>query len=162
MPYFLTDKVGSGAFGSVYKGIRRKDEKIIALKIIDLEESQDDIATINREIMALVNGKTCKQLTQYYGSHVNGTFLWIAMEFVDGGSIHDLVKKSGTAGLQESVIAIIVREVIDGEWCKYSSSSVLPLQVRTRIRRNQSVHFIMETAKHSILTHKLTRAHKQG
>jgi serine/threonine-protein kinase 24/25/MST4 len=112
IPYFLTGKVGSGAFGSVFAGVRREDGKQIAVKIIDLEESQDDIATINREIMALVNGKTCQQLTQYYGSHVVETMLWIGMEYVDGGSVLDRVKELGK--LPEETSAIICRETLLG------------------------------------------------
>jgi serine/threonine protein kinase len=41
--YMLLAKIGSGAFGSVYKGKRKKDEKVVAVKIIDLEETKDDI-----------------------------------------------------------------------------------------------------------------------
>jgi serine/threonine protein kinase len=49
-------------------------------------------ATITREIQALVNGKSCPQLTSYYGSVVVGTKLWIVMEFLDGGSVLDKVE----------------------------------------------------------------------
>ena len=48
--------------------------------------------SITREITALVNGKSCPQLTSYYGSVVVGTKLWIAMEFLDGGSVLDKVR----------------------------------------------------------------------
>jgi serine/threonine-protein kinase 24/25/MST4 len=114
IPYFLTKKVGSGAFGNVFAGVRREDQKVIAVKIIDLEESKDDIATINREIMALVNGKTCTQLTQYFGSHVVETMLWIGMEYVDGGSVLDRVKAADKGGLDEDMIAVISREILTG------------------------------------------------
>ncbi len=90
MEYVIVKKVGSGAFGSVYQG-RRKDGVIVAIKIIDLEETSDDIETINREIQALINAKSCPQLTTYYGSMVYGTKLWIIMEYCDGGSVLDRV-----------------------------------------------------------------------
>jgi serine/threonine-protein kinase 24/25/MST4 len=109
--YLLTAKIGSGAFGSVYKGKRKKDDKVVAIKIIDLEESKDDITTITREITALVNGKTCPQLTNYYGSVVFGTKLWIAMEYLDGGSLLDKVKDKP---LTEAQIAVTMREVLLG------------------------------------------------
>jgi len=107
----LQTKIGSGAYGSVYQGKRRKDNKIVAIKIIDLEDSKEDISSITREITALVNGKSCPQLTSYYGSVVVGTKLWIAMEFLDGGSVLDKVKK---APLTEAQIAVIAREVLLG------------------------------------------------
>ncbi len=92
---------------------KRKDGTVVAIKIIDLEQTSDDIDTINREIQALVgacfcspffklitnrrfrceqiNAKSCPQLTTYYGSLVYGTKLWIVMEYVDGGSVLDRV-----------------------------------------------------------------------
>jgi len=109
--YLLVSKIGSGAFGSVYQGKRKKDNKIVAVKIIDLEESKDDITTITREITALVNGKTCPQLTNYYGSVVFGTRLWIAMEYLDGGSLLDKIKEKP---LTEAQIAVVMREVLLG------------------------------------------------
>lgn len=60
---------------------RRKDGKQVAIKIIDLEESKDDVQTICREITTLVSS-SCPQLINYYGSAVFGTKLWIA---VSGG-----------------------------------------------------------------------------
>lgn len=53
----------------------------MAIKIIDLEESKDDVQTICREITTLVSS-SCPQLINYYGSAVFGTKLWIA---VSGG-----------------------------------------------------------------------------
>lgn len=47
---------------------------------------------------------------RYFGSHVVNTMLWIAMEYVDGGSVLDRVKVQG--GLTEPQIAIVVREVL--------------------------------------------------
>jgi len=110
--YAINEQVGSGAFGSVFKGTRRKDNKQVAIKIIDLEESKDDVQTICREITTLVSS-SCPQLINYYGSAVFGTKLWIAMEFVDGGSILDKMKKQSKP-LNEEQIAYVVHEVLLG------------------------------------------------
>jgi len=84
---------------------------LVAIKVIDLEESKDDIQTINKEITTLVNGKACPQLINYFGSIVFGTNLWIVMEYVDGGSILDKIKKKP---LSEQEIAVVVKEVLFG------------------------------------------------
>ncbi len=109
--YEILEQVGSGAFGNVYKGLRKRDQLTVAIKVIDLEESKDDIQTINREITTLANGKTCPQLINYFGSVVFGTKLWIVMEYVDGGSILDKISKKP---LEERQIAVIVKEVLSG------------------------------------------------
>jgi uncharacterized coiled-coil DUF342 family protein len=109
--FLLVEKVGTGGFGSVYRGQRRKDNLSVAIKIIDLEESTDDIQTISREIAALATSQACPQLTNYYGSSVQGTQLWIVMEYIDGGSVLDRLKY---IALEEKYIAVIVREVLLG------------------------------------------------
>lgn len=130
LDWYLCAKIGSGAFGAVYRGVRRRDNFTIAVKIIDLEETSDDIMTISREIVALTQGQNCEQLTNYYGSVVLGTKLWIGMQYLDGGSVFDFLKHlaaaaasfaaaSGappnpTVSLDEEYIAIIVREVLLG------------------------------------------------
>jgi len=109
--YFLVSLVGTGGFGSVYKGLKRSTNSTIAIKVIDLEDSQDDVMIITREINA-IQGKTCPQLINYFGSCVYGTKLWIAMEYLDGGSVLDQLKLKGS--LKEKFIAIIIREVLLG------------------------------------------------
>lgn len=109
--YLIERKVGRGAFGEVYQGTNRETGEQIAIKIIDLEETKDDIFKIHREIQALTQGQYCRQLTRYFGSQTHHTKLWIAMEYVDGGSVHDIVKQTP---LEERFIAIVVREVLLG------------------------------------------------
>lgn len=110
--YYLVRKAGSGGFGCVFQGIRKTDNETVAIKIIDLEETKDSIEVINREILALVDGNCCDQLTRYHGSHSVGTKLWICMEYVDGGSIFDKIRKTGP--MTEPQIAAVIREVLKG------------------------------------------------
>lgn len=112
--YFLHSKIGSGGFGTVWKGVVRTDPtKFVAIKIINLEESKDDIVVINREIMALASGKGCPQLTEYLGSNAYGDKLWIIMEYIDGGSVQDTLRET-KKGLKEEEIAYIVSQVLMG------------------------------------------------
>lgn len=103
--------VGRGAFGRVFRAHRVKDQLEVALKVIDLEQTKDDVQTIAHEIRALAAGKSCAQLITYYTSFVRGTSLWIAMEFLDGGSVLDRVK---TKPFREAQVAVVCREVLLG------------------------------------------------
>lgn len=70
----------------------RKTKQKVAIKIIDLEASNEDIKNIGKEINTLAGGHLCPQLCHYYQSCLVGHSVWIIMEFMGGGSVFDKVK----------------------------------------------------------------------
>ncbi|PIL37174.1 transporter [Ganoderma sinense ZZ0214-1] len=108
--YTLLEKLGTGSFGTVYKAIHNDSKQIVAIKQIDLEDSDDDITEIQQEIASLAQCDS-EYVTRYYGSFVVAYKLWIVMEYLAGGSCLDLLK----AGVfSEAHIAVIMRELLLG------------------------------------------------
>ncbi|KAH9802570.1 protein kinase domain-containing protein [Citrus sinensis] len=82
--------IGRGSFGDVYKAFDKELNKDVAIKVIDLEESEDEIEDIQKEISVLSQCRS-PYITEYYGSYLHQTKLWIIMEYMAGGSVADLV-----------------------------------------------------------------------
>ncbi|XVE50196.1 hypothetical protein DITRI_Ditri01bG0142500 [Diplodiscus trichospermus] len=101
--------IGRGSFGDVYKAFDKELNKEVAIKVIDLEESEDEIEDIQKEISVLSQCR-CPYITEYYGSYLHQTKLWIIMEYMAGGSVADLLQ-SGPP-LDEMSIACISRDLL--------------------------------------------------
>lgn len=80
----------------------------MAIKIVDLENSEEDIEDIQREIHVLKT-MDCENIVKIYGSYVVRQKLWIVMELAEGGSVADLIKPGP---LDEQYIAVILRETL--------------------------------------------------
>ncbi|PWN49191.1 Pkinase-domain-containing protein [Violaceomyces palustris] len=108
--YVKQDRIGKGSFGEVYKGFDKRSRQPVAIKIIDLENAEDEIDDIQQEI-AILSQLDSPHVTKYHGSWLKGTNLWIVMEYCSGGSCSDLMKPGR---FREDYIAIVVRELLKG------------------------------------------------
>lgn len=106
--YIRQSVIGRGNFGVVYKAICKKTNEIVAIKEIDLEQSEDDLTEIQREIDML---RACESnyVVKYHGCTLVGTKLWIVMEMMAGGSVRELIQ---IKVMNEQQIAIVLSQVL--------------------------------------------------
>lgn len=108
--YEMLEELGRGSFGVVYKGRNRITGEFVAIKVIHLEDTDEDIEEIRIEI-SLLTACTCPWVTAYKECFVRGTKLWIVLEYVEAGSCQDLLE---SGPLEEAHCAIIMRELLLG------------------------------------------------
>ncbi|KAK2945906.1 putative Germinal center kinase 1 [Blattamonas nauphoetae] len=106
----LLELAGEGSYGKVFKARERGSGDIYGVKIIDMEEAEDEIEDLQKEIAMLTECET-DLVTKYYGSFVHGQSLWIVMEFLEGGSCLEL-RDQGS--IDEAQISVILKETLRG------------------------------------------------
>ncbi|KAI9772226.1 MAG: putative protein serine/threonine kinase [Geoglossum simile] len=108
--YTKQNCIGGGSFGKVYRGVDKRTGQSVAIKVIDVENAEDEVEDIIQEI-SILSELSSPYVTRYYGSYLKGSDLWIIMEYCSGGSCGDLMKPGL---IPEEYITIILRELLMG------------------------------------------------
>lgn len=108
--YRRVARIGQGNFGSVYRAIDLTTAEMVAIKVIDLEQVDEEIEDIQKEIAAL-SDCNCTQVTKYHTSFIEGHELWIVMEYLGGGSLADMLKATGK-GIDEKYVPQLIKEIM--------------------------------------------------
>lgn len=109
--YKRTEIIGRGKFGVVYKALNKHTKQVVAIKVLNLDTQEDEVADVQQEIQFLTELKNVPNVTHYYGSILNDTRLWIIMDYCAGGSVRTLLK----AGVfEEKYLGIVIRELLIG------------------------------------------------
>ncbi|KAI1430044.1 putative serine/threonine protein kinase [Xylaria sp. FL1777] len=118
--YHLTELIGKGSFGRVYKANDLKTSNVVAVKIIDVEEQdtlnpklQDTYSEFLKEINALrlLSDSGAKNVNTVIEALPVGQAMWMVTEYCAGGSVATLMQPTAPGGLQEKWIVPILREV---------------------------------------------------
>jgi serine/threonine-protein kinase len=88
----IESKIGEGGFGAVYRGIQLATGRKVALKLLHPEMTKDEnlVARFRREGMVLCNLRDAHTITTYDFDQTSDGTLYIAMELLEGKSLHQV------------------------------------------------------------------------
>ena len=110
--YKFGNIIGRGSTSEVYAATCLKNNRKVAIKVVDLEICPIKIETLLAEVAFWSNCKH-RNVVEYYGSFVEGSSLYILMEYMSGGSCYQIMKSHFHHGLESEIqIATILHEVL--------------------------------------------------
>ena len=92
LDYQIGPKLWRGAFGCVYQGLDTNTGEYVAIKTIALMRFPDAMDSVQSEI-DLMEPMEHANIVKYITSYKTSTFLYIVMEFAEGGSLQNIQKK---------------------------------------------------------------------
>ena len=90
--YELHESLGKGKYGLVKRGVHKKSQKEVAVKIVKKKElSLKDIELLKREIEVL---KICQHpnIIRFFDVFENADFIYIVMEYLKGGDFFNYLE----------------------------------------------------------------------
>lgn len=109
--YVIGKEVGEGSFGRVCECTLKRTGEKRAVKVIPLEDEDDNVEDIRSEVETLASCDHRNIIKNYAAFHEN-SHVYIIMEYLGAGSAKQLLDHHKS--LPEAVIAPILRQLVDG------------------------------------------------
>jgi p21-activated kinase 1 len=106
LKYSNLSKIGQGASGGVFTAFESGSKRCVAIKQMNLEQQPKKDLIIN-EIIVMKDSKH-KNIVNFIDSYLHDGDLWVVMEYMQGGSLTDVVTFNV---MSEGQIAAVCREV---------------------------------------------------
>ncbi|XP_064008266.1 serine/threonine-protein kinase PAK 3-like [Pogoniulus pusillus] len=106
--YLELQELGQGASGTVYRAIEMSRGQEVAIKHINIQK-EAEVVLLNE--IRFIKGNKSPNLVNYLDSYMAGEELLIGMEYLDGGSLADVVLE---LWIEEEQTAAICRECLQG------------------------------------------------
>ena len=113
-PYKVLDKIGEGGMAVVYRAYQESLGRYAAIKVLRAELARDEefVARFRREALAVAQLNHPNILHVYDAGVANGVY-FMAMGFVDGGSLKDLVAQGPVEPAYAASIGAQLADALD-------------------------------------------------
>ena len=109
--YQIIENIGNGAFGKVVKAINKKNQEIVAVKILNINKSKSKYENIKTEanILKELNHINIVKYLDYFES---GNNIYIVMEYLDGGTLKQYIENNKD-NINENIARIIIKQILN-------------------------------------------------
>lgn len=104
-------QIGEGVSGCVYKAIDSRLGKLVAIKQMVIKQQASPQVLVNE--ISIMRESTHKNIVAFYDCYLVTDSLWVSMEFIDGGSLTDVIQFAQPK-LTEPQIAFVLYESLQG------------------------------------------------
>ena len=110
-PYRLTELIGKGGMGIVYEAINESEKSVAAIKILHPwhGDNAQFVRRFRREAKAMLQLRH-EHIVEVHAVEKQDEFLYIVMEYVNGGTLYDMVRRN--IRLKEQAIIELIIQVL--------------------------------------------------
>lgn len=100
--YKFLEPIGRGATSEVYSAVCLTNNRPLAIKKIDLELYPIELEFLRQEV-SFWSSSCHPNIVGYYGSFMEGSVIYILMEYLAAGSVYDIMRYGFTRGFKDEI-----------------------------------------------------------
>lgn len=111
-PYVITDSIGQGGMGHVFKGVHQVMGRVCAVKVLPLQKATAEARDAFMREIRMQAKLDCQYLVRAYDAGQDGRIHYLVTEYVPGMDLRKLIKAQGC--LSQERAAKIIRQAALG------------------------------------------------
>ncbi|QDT60941.1 Serine/threonine-protein kinase PknA [Stieleria bergensis] len=105
-PYLITDFIGEGGMGQVFKGVHDVMGRECAVKVLPREKSTEVSRKSFKREIRLQAGLDCPYVVRAYDAGQDGKVHYLVTEYVPGTDLRKLIRSHGALSMQDAALVI--------------------------------------------------------
>lgn len=106
-PYLITDWIGQGGMGQVFKAVHNVMGRQCAVKVLPLEKATEQSRLAFLREIRLQAGLDCPYLVRAYDAGQDGSVHYLVTEYVPGTDLRRLVRRSGKLSMSHAASIVM-------------------------------------------------------
>jgi serine/threonine protein kinase len=111
-PYVITDWIGQGGMGQVFKAVHKVMGRECAVKVLPRDKSTEESRAAFAQEIRVQAGLDCPYLVRAFDAGVDGKVYYLVTEFVPGADLRRVIRSSGPLPMHHA--AMIIRQAALG------------------------------------------------